>query len=88
MVFVEVVMIEEKFRVNVGRLWMEDGPGYFDRFWTHCQHIARENGWAPMTVANHQLRPWGGRLITTKTQGWYLRWDEESSHTAFALRWA
>lgn len=40
-----------------------------------------------MTVINHQLKPMGGRLITTSTQGWYLRWDEEKSHTAFVLKW-
>ena len=78
----------DKFRVNIGSHWVVDGPGYFNRFWNHCNSVARDNGWAPITVANYQLRPLGGRLIQTKTQGWYLRWDKESSHTAFVLKWA
>ena len=77
----------DKFRVDVGHTWDPEGPGYFNRFWKHCQDVAQANGWAPITVANYQLRPLGGRLIATKTQGWYLRWDKESSHTAFVLRW-
>ena len=78
----------DKFRVGVGKTWLKDGPAYFDKFWTHCNDIARANGWGAMTVANYQLAPLGGRLIATKTQGWYLRWDAESSHTAFVLKWA
>ena len=81
-------MIEEKFIVNLPKLWADPWPKYFDNFWTHCTRIARENGWATVSVVNYQLRPLGGRLIQTKTQGWYLRWDQESSHTAFVLKWA
>ena len=78
----------DKFRVDVGIPWKEEWPVYFDNFLKHCQNIARKNGWTTVTVANYELRPTGGRLITTKTQGWYLRWDNEASHTAFVLRWS
>lgn len=81
-------MIADKFRVQIGKLWDDQWPRYFEKFWTHCTEIAHANGWAPATVANHELRPHGGRLIQTKTQGWYLRWDSESSHTAFVLKWS
>ena len=80
-------MIADKFRVNVGSLWKEPWPEYFEKFWTHCHQIAEANNWSTATVANYELRPIGGRLIQTKTQGWYLRWDRESSHTAFVLKW-
>jgi hypothetical protein len=49
---------------------------------------AEKNNWQPITVANYELKPLGGKLIQTSTQGWYLRWDEEASHTAFVLRWS
>lgn len=78
----------DKFRVDVGSLWKEPWPQYFDNFWRHCSDIARKNGWAPITVANYNLKPLCGKLITTKTQGWYLRWDSEASHTAFVLKWS
>ena len=77
----------DKFIVDVGSRWLEEWPNYFYRFWAHCQDTARDNGWSPMTVANYQLRPLGGRLIATRTQGWYLRWGSEASHTAFVLKW-
>jgi hypothetical protein len=63
-------------------------PTYFNRFLQHCNRIAKENDWNPDTVVNYQLKPMGGRLIKTKCQGWYLRWDAEASHTAFVLRWS
>ena len=78
----------DKFRVDIGNLWHKPWPEYFEKFWEDCSETARINGWDPITVINYQLRPLGGRLITTKTQGWYLRWDKESSHTAFVLKWA
>ena len=78
----------DKFRVSVGHPWDGFDPGYFKKFWIHCIDIAKANGWAPITVANHQLRPLQGKLITTRTQGWYLRWDEEKYHTMFVLRWS
>lgn len=81
-------MIEEKFIVKVGSLWQEPWARYFENFWAHCTDIAQENDWSTATVANHQLKPLGGRLIQTKTQGWYLRWDEEQSHTFFVLKWS
>lgn len=79
----------DKFRVpitygNFGEKW----PVYFDRFFQHCKDIAETNGWMPITVMNTELRPMGGKLIMTKTQGWYLRWDSESAYTAFVLKWA
>jgi hypothetical protein len=80
-------MMPDKFRVDIGTPWRDPWPQYFDNFLTHCQHIAKQNGWATTTVANYQLRPLGGKLITTKTHGWYLRWDAEANHTAFVLKW-
>lgn len=81
-------MMTDRFRVpitygNFGEKW----PTYFERFFVHCKEIAEANGWMPITVMNYQLRPLGGKLIMTKTQGWYLRWDTESAHTAFVLKW-
>jgi hypothetical protein len=81
-------MMSDKFRVKVGSLWSEPWPEYFNNFWNHCGDVARKNDWVIDTVANTELKPLGGRLIKTKTQGWYLRWDAESSHTAFVLKWA
>lgn len=79
----------EKFRVHITKgLFQERWPQYFDKFYKHCHTVARTNGWSAETVMNYELRPLGGKLITTKTQGWYLRWDTEASHTAFVLRWA
>ena len=80
-------MMPDKFRVDVGGLWKEPWPTYFDKFWKHCMDVASENDWLPSTVANYELKPLGGRLITTKTQGWYLRWNDEKSHTMFVLKW-
>ena len=77
----------DKFRVDIGNLWHKPWPSYFENFWEDCTETARINGWDPVTVVNYQLRPLGGKLITTKTQGWYLRWDTESAHTAFVLKW-
>lgn len=78
----------DKFRVPLPSLWKDPWPVYFGNFWEHCMKIARANGWKPMTVANYELRKLNGKLITTKTQGWYLRWDDEKSHTYFVLRWS
>lgn len=77
----------DKFRVDVGGLWNKPWPAYFDKFYLHCNQVAAENNWNVDTVANYQLKELGGRLIKTSTQGWYLRWDKESSHTAFVLKW-
>jgi hypothetical protein len=86
-------MMSDKFCVDVHTRWYrfigtEHKENYFDRFYDYCVKVADENGWAPITVANYQLRPLGGRLIQTKTQGWYLRWDTEAAHTMFLLRWS
>ena len=79
----------KKYRVPITQGYFADRwPGYFDRFFTHCKEIADANGWMPITVMNTKLRPIGGKLIMTKTQGWYLRWDNEASHTAFVLKWS
>ena len=81
--------MSDKFCVPITRGAFGDAwPGYFERFFGYCQEIAEANNWMPITVMNYQLRPWGGKLIMTKTQGWYLRWDTESAHTAFVLRWS
>lgn len=79
----------DKFRVTLtkGR-WQDPWPKYFDNFYRHCQEVREANQWHIDTVINHELRPLGGRLIITKTQGWYLRWNEEASHTMFVLKWA
>jgi hypothetical protein len=80
-------MMTDKFRVKVTNGPFQDPwPKYFDNFWIHCREISEANGWSPSTVANYQLKPYG-RLIQTKTQGWYLRWNEEKYHTLFVLRW-
>ena len=78
----------DKFRVDVGGLWDKPWPAYFENFWIHCGEVANNNDWRQITVANFKLEPLGGKLIQTSTQGWYLRWDEEASHTAFVLKWA
>jgi len=78
----------DKFRVDVGGLWGKPWPAYFENFWIHCGEVANNNDWRQITVANFKLEPLGGKLIQTSTQGWYLRWDEEASHTAFVLKWA
>lgn len=80
-------MTEEKFRVKVGRPWHECWPTYFENFYNACQDIATKNDWGIDTVCNYQLKPLGGRLIKTSTQGWYLRWDDAASHTMFVLKW-
>lgn len=82
-------MVQEKFIVNVTRgLWIDPWPKYFDNFWNHCLAISHENEWKTITVANYELKPLGGKLIITKTQGWYLRWDDEQAHTFFILKWS
>lgn len=84
----EPYFVRERFIVPVGRLWADPWPRYFENFWAHCRSIANENGWNQSTVANYELNPLGGKLIQTKTQGWYLRWNNEASHTAFVLKWS
>jgi len=81
-------MMTDKFRVAISGLWNEPWPEYFQNFYTYCQAKAAHNDWMIDTVANYELKPMGGKLIKTSTQGWYLRWDEESSHTAFVLKWS
>lgn len=79
----------DKFRVEILQGPFQDSwPEYFDNFWCHCDRVASANRWATITVANRELRRMGGRLIQTKTQGWYFRWDQESGHTAFVLKWS
>lgn len=82
------MVMKEKFIVNVGIPWHEPWASYFDNFWKHCSSVARQNGWLPITVANRELKPLGGKLIQPRTQGWYLRWDDEKSHTFFVLKWS
>ena len=78
----------DKFRVHVGSLWKTRFPKYFEKFYNHCRKLGQEHGWETITVMNYQLKPLGGKLIQTSTQGWYLRWDDEASHTAFVLKWS
>jgi len=79
----------DKFRVTLTKgMWKDPWPKYFDNFYTYCQYQAREKHWNIQTVVNHELKPLGGRLIVTKTQGWYLRWDREENHTLFVLKWS
>lgn len=81
--------MQDQFRVTITNGYFGDPwPVYFDNFFRHCKDIAEANSWMPITVMNYQLKPMGGKLIMTKTQGWYLRWDKEASHTAFVLKWA
>lgn len=81
----------DKFRVPITKgLWQDPWPNYFNNFYMHCQDKASSIGLKGVlldTVINHELKP-HGRLIKTKTQGWYLRWDDEKYHTAFVLRWS
>ncbi len=80
--------MSDKFRVTVTKgLWQDQWPKYFDNFWKHCNLKANENNWLANTVANYELKP-HGKLIITKTQGWYLRWDNEKYHNMFVLRWS
>ncbi len=76
-----------QYRVELGRLWVDPWPKYFDNFYKHCQSIANNTDWLLETVANYELKP-HGKLIKTKTQGWYLRWDDEKYHTMFVLKWS
>jgi hypothetical protein len=84
----EPYFIRERFIVPVGKLWIEPWPKYFNNFWLHCGEVAVKNDWRPITVANYELKPLGGKLIQTSTQGWYLRWDDEKSHIFFILKWS
>ena len=78
----------DKFCVTVTKgMWQDPWPEYFDNFYKHCSKLSGESGWVLDTVLNYQLRP-HGRLIKTKTQGWYLRWDDEKYHNMFVLRWS
>ena len=92
-------MKDEKFRVTLTNgLFKDPWPAYFDKFLKHCQEEAdsydtvlpeTEYSYEDIVEAiiNHKLKP-HGKLITTKTQGWYLRWDDPKYHTAFVLKWA
>lgn len=77
----------EKFRVDIGRPWQAPWPTYFENFYHHCQEIATKNEWHIDTVTSYELKP-HGKLIKTKTQGWYLRWDNEKYHNMFVLKWS
>lgn len=80
--------MSDKFIVQVGTPWKEPWAEYFQNFYHYCQEIAIKNDWVLDTVLNYELKPLGGRLIKTKTQGWYLRWDSEKQYTMFLLRWS
>ena len=79
----------EKFIVPIPMAWSsEPWPTYFDNFHRYCARIAQDYNQVPITVLNSELKPLGGKLIKTSTQGWYLRWDDEVSHTMFVLKWS
>ena len=73
----------DKFRVSIPYYW----PEYFENFLKYCTVIAEANDWQITTTINYQLKP-HGRFIQTKTQGAYLRWDNEKYHTEFVLRYS
>lgn len=83
--------IADKYIVQ---LRVNNGPGgahtpeSFDNLYWHCFDVAKQNGWVHDTVMNYELRSLGGRLIRTKTQGWYLRFDDAAGYTAFTLKWS
>ena len=80
--------MSDKFCVTVTKgYWQDFWPDWFDNFYKHCSKIANDNDWHIDTVANTELKP-HGKLIKTKTQGWYLRWDDEKYHNMFVLRWS
>ena len=81
--------MDDKFRVRVRDSDFDsEWPTYFENFYRACMVAAEKNNWLTSTVANYELKPLGGKLIMTSTQGWYLRWDDAASHTAFVLRWS
>ena len=77
----------DKFCVTVTTGMWDFLPDYFENFYNECQRQALLNDWTVDAVANYELKPLGGRLIKTKTQGWYLSWDDEKYHTYFVLKW-
>lgn len=81
----------DKFCVTVTKeLWQDPWPSYFNNFYMHCQDKASSIGLKGVslgTVINHELKP-HGRLIKTKTQGWYLRLDHEKYHNMFVVKWS
>ena len=87
MVHAEVVVMD-KFRVPLPNLWKEPWPQYFTNFVDYCNDRARQRGIVVEKIINQELKPLGGKLIKTSTQGWYLRWNDEASHTFFVLRWS
>jgi hypothetical protein len=60
---------------------------WFAKFYNHCAGIAEQNGWHTDAVVNRELKPYG-RLIKTKTQGWYIRFDDEKYHLLFVIKWS
>ena len=78
----------KKFRVPIPKSWKEPWPQYLNNFVDYCNNRARYTGVIVEVIINQELKPLGGKLIKTKTQGWYLRWDKESSHTFFILKWS
>jgi hypothetical protein len=88
--------LADYYRVDVVKSnWSNQWPAYFRNFYVHCQDRVNElnlkgtHGSDVLleTVINYELKP-HGKLIKTKTQGWYLRWNDEKYHTAFVLRWS
>jgi hypothetical protein len=86
-------MMPDKFSVNVTKGSGQDPcPNYFDNFYKYCQtkadRITKNSSMDIIDIViKYELKP-HGKLIKTKTQGWYLRWDDEKYHTYFVLRWS
>ena len=81
--------MSDKFRVKICDSSFQPWPDYFDNFLKHCERYADEHECHSVEpVIQMMLKPMGGRLIKTSTQGWYLRWDDEASHTVFVLKWS
>lgn len=78
----------DKFRVKVASSFGGIPQNtWFANFYTHCLDVAEKNNWNVDTVSSYQLKP-HGKLIKTKTQGWYIRWDDERYHNFFILKWS
>ena len=88
-------IVKDYYRVQVKAWTWNTDPDYFYNFYTHCQDKVNQLNLKGTygsevvldTVISHELKP-HGKLIKTKTQGWYLRWTDEKYHTAFVLRWS
>jgi hypothetical protein len=63
-------------------------PVWWCNFVAHCILISDANRLAWARVVNHELVPYGGKLISPRGHPNYLRFDHEQQFTMFVLRWA